>query len=184
MMQPKTWSEPRHFPDIAVRFCLCYISPLRTLDTYSGVISFAATAVWFSIESECRGARALGSTLLLPVVLKRNPWRSVRYVTDGESEKERARERTRLLRRLNSRHYQLSTGAERQQCNVVPCFLFGCSLLVSLHLEPGHSFLDNVIRRMSQTETWRRETEKEVWGRGREGQWKRERETWDWRDGA
>jgi len=46
-----------------------------------------------TIESKCRGARALGPTLLLPVVLKRNPWRSVRYVTDGESEKERASER-------------------------------------------------------------------------------------------
>jgi len=42
---------------------------------------------------------------------------------------ERARERTRLLQRLNRRHYQLSTGAERQQCDVVPVSVFPASCL-------------------------------------------------------
>lgn len=113
-------------------------------------------------KSECRGARTLGPTLLLPVVLKRNPWRSVRYITDGASEKERARERTRLLRGLNGRHYQLSTRAERRQCDVVPFCVFPASCLDVLTQSRFILSLDNAIRRMSQTETWRRETEKDM----------------------
>lgn len=125
--------QPKHEESFHQGFAFHIICPLSEHWTLI-LVSFSLWPLLYDFleqygKSECRGARALGPALLLPVVLKRNPWRSVRYVTDGESEKERARERTRLLRGLNSRHYELSTAAERRQCDVVPVCVFPASCL-------------------------------------------------------